>query len=178
MTEIVEEIAPKKRKNSKSKGTAGENGICRILTKTFPPLNFSRTDGSGARLGGKNWEKQFAKFSKEMMAQYVGDIRTTNEADCPFTFNFVIESKNYAVAPTFDKFFEMSIVEKWLMESEVDAVKIDKPGILICKWNRTPLFVAYRGNLPTDKKILLPNGVQICKIEDILDVKEFWITVK
>lgn len=179
MSEEIKEVAPKKKRvNSKAKGSGFERVISSMLGKTFAPMSFKRTDGSGARLGGKNWEKMFATFSKEMMAQYIGDICSTNEADCDFTFNFVIECKSYGVREPMEQLFGKSLIYGWIKEVETDCVKLDKPGIVICKWKNTPIYACYRGNLPTVKKILLLDGVQVCHLEDILLEKDFWITMK
>lgn len=175
---IVEEPKKKKRVNSKAKGSGFERVVSNLFATSFAPLAFKRTDGSGARLGGKNWEKMMSTFSKEMMAQYIGDICSTNEADCPFNFNFVVECKSYGEREPSEAFFGKSLIYSWMKEVETDCVKLGKPGIVICKWKNTPIYACYRGELPTEKKIHILEGIQVCHLEDILGVKEFWTTMK
>lgn len=176
--ELVEVPKKKKRVNSKAKGSGFERTISNMFAKAFEPMAFKRTDGSGARLGGKNWEKMFATFSKEMMAQYIGDICSTNEADCPFNFNFVVECKSYGEREPAELLFGKSLIYGWILEVEADCIKLNKPGIVICKWKNTPIYACYRGELPTDKKIYILEGIQVCHLEDILDKKDFWVTNK
>lgn len=175
--ELIPDVK-KKRVNSKAKGSGFERTISGIFAKAFAPLAFKRTDGSGARLGGKNWEKMFASFSKEMMAQYIGDICSTNEADCPFYFNFVVECKSYGDREPSELLFGKSLIYSWILEVEADCVKLNKPGIVICKWKNTPIYACYRGELPTDKKLHILEGIQVCHLDDILDKRDFWLTVK
>lgn len=179
MVEEVKKVV-KKRKgvNGKKKGNGFEGTVSKLLGKVADPLNFKRTQGSGAYVGGKNYEKQFANFSKEMIALFVGDVACINEADCDITFNYSVECKCYKQREHMDLLFDKSMLYVWLKESEVDAIKVGKPGILIVKWNNTPVYVVARFNLPTVKKLILLEGVQVCRFEDLENERDFWVTPK
>jgi hypothetical protein len=177
--DITEVVEPKKKKrvNSKSKGSGFERVVSKHLEKAAAPLHFRRTQMSGAILGGKNWEKEFAKWSPELQRGFIGDVVPTDESEnCKF--NFVVECKNYANREHMDLLFDKSLIYVWLKEAEHDAAKLGIPGILICKWNNTPIYACARFDLPTEKKIHILEGVQVCRLEDIIDKRDFWITEK
>jgi len=62
----------KRRVNSKSKGNGFEGTIAKKLSAALAPLNFIRTPGSGARVGGKNFETIGKLFGEDALKIFVG----------------------------------------------------------------------------------------------------------
>ena len=88
--------APPKRKmrpgGGKAKGSGFESTIAKLLTKHLAPLNFIRTQGSGARVGGKNFDTLGKMFGEDALKLFVGDVVPVNERDTGLRFNFSIET--------------------------------------------------------------------------------------
>src|ERR1043165_849151 len=84
----------KKAVNGKAKGSGFENSIAKLLSEKFKPLEFRRSQSSGAILGGKN-HVFLHKFSEDAKALFIGDVVPTNEADVQraedWRFRFTIE---------------------------------------------------------------------------------------
>jgi fructose-specific component phosphotransferase system IIB-like protein len=139
--------APAKRKmrpgGGKAKGNGFEGTIAKKLTAALAPLNFMRTPGSGARVGGKNFATLGQMMGEDALKIFVGDVVPVNEKQTGLTFLHSIECKAYA---TPDNFTSLAMgtanVYKWYEEAVVDAAKIGKNPLLIFKWNMTPIFVA------------------------------------
>lgn len=172
---------PKKRKkavNGKAKGGANELKVSKVLTEALAPLKFKRSQMSGAIVGGMN-AKTVGDYSKLTLALFTGDVVPTNECvDGNPRFKFVVECKFYKEAERMEALFETSKIYTWIKEAAVDAAKVDKRGILIFKFNNTPQYVAVEPDifLPIDvKRIILPTGIQICHLEDLIKHREFWI---
>lgn len=127
----------------KSKGNGFESQIAKKLSVGLAPLNFMRSPGSGARVGGKNFEKFGEMFGEDALKLFVADVVPINERKTGLSFLHSVECKSYK---TPDNFTAMAAgtanVFKWFEESAEDAVKTDKNPLLIFKWNNTPIFVA------------------------------------
>ncbi len=133
----------KKRKNSKVKGSGFEGTIAKKLTAALQPLNFMRTPGSGARVGGKNFDTLGQMLGEDALKVFVGDVVPVNERKEGLKFNHVLECKFYASQDTFTLLASGSAkLFGWFEEVVVDAAKLDKNPLLIFKWNHTPIFVA------------------------------------
>jgi hypothetical protein len=128
----------------KSKGNGFEGTIAKKLTAALQPLNFMRTPGSGARVGGKNFETLGQMLGEDALKVFVGDVVPVNERKEGVTFRYVIECKSYATADNFTSLASGSAnIFKWYEEIIIDAAKIvGKRPLLIFKWNHTPVFVA------------------------------------
>ena len=63
----------------KAKGNGFEGQIAKKLSTALAPLNFMRSPGSGARVGGKNFEKFGEMFGEEALAIFVADVVPINE---------------------------------------------------------------------------------------------------
>jgi hypothetical protein len=141
MDPIIEK--KKKRFNSKGKGNSFESQIAKKLSQALAPLNFIRSPGSGARVGGKNFEKFGDMFGEETLAIFVADVVPINEKKEGLTFLHSIECKSYKTPDNFPSLVAGTAnVFKWFEESVEDAKKTNKNPILIFKWNNTPIFVA------------------------------------
>lgn len=128
----------------KSKGNGFEGTIAKTLTKHLQPLNFIRTPGSGARVGGKNFETMGQLLGEDALKVFVGDVVPVNERKENLRFNHVLECKFYASQDTFTLLAAGSAkVFAWYEEVVVDAKKLDKNPLLIFKWNHTPIFAAF-----------------------------------
>ncbi len=167
-----------KRVNGKKKGSSFEGKISKTLTEKLQPLNFKRSEGSGARVGGQN-SILAANYSKLMLALFTGDVVPTNECvEGNPRFKFCIECKAYKDAERMEALFETSNIYAWLEEVKIDAAKIDKLGIVIFKFNNTPIYCATEKHveLPSGVKfITLLNGEKVCHFDDLLKHHSFWI---
>lgn len=178
-TEVIPPVVvPKKKKrvNSKGKGNGFERVIANLLTARLSPFNFTRSQSSGAIVGGKNWATKGQIFSKEALTLFVGDVVPTNEAEVGKSFRFSIECKSYGDAERMETLFGNSSIYLWVNEAIDDAKKLKKDPIAIFKWKNTPIYAAFPEYiyLPIKNKIILLNGVQLCHLEDILALKDFW----
>jgi hypothetical protein len=146
-TKSITTTKPGKRKmrpgGGKSKGSNFEGQVAKKLSAALAPLSFIRSPGSGARLGGKNFEKFGEMFGADAMAIFVADVVPVNEKKESLNFLHSIECKSYKSPDTFTQLASTSAnLFKWFEESVVDAAKTDKNPILIFKWNNTPVYVA------------------------------------
>lgn len=173
----------------KSKGNGFEGQVAKKLSSALAPLNFMRSPGSGARVGGKNFEKFGEMFGEEALAIFVADVVPINEKKEGLKFLHSVECKFYKTPDTFTQLASGSAnVFKWFEESVEDAKKTDKNPILIFKWNNTPIFVAVDKNhekcpaslrnrevnfavLGGDAKRLL----SIFVLDDILNDSSLWV---
>lgn len=174
-------ITVKKRINSKNKGSGFEGTVAKKLSAVFAPLKFARTPGSGARIGGKNFGSIGQFFSDAVKSVFVGDIVCMNEDDHKVKFTKVIECKFYRDAEKLEVLLNgKSNIYKWLTEVLIDAEKVEgKTGILIFKWNQTPVYCAVAAEtvLPDSiNKITIQQNIQICHLDDLLKFTDFWIT--
>lgn len=174
----IENNIKKKRVNSKNKGSSNERKIASILSTHLAPLQFIRTPGSGAFVGGKNFIIRGNLFAKNAMQVFVGDIFPSNEEEVDMSFNFVIEAKHYKTPDSFDSLFTgKHNVYQWLNEVSTDCVKIGKEGIVIFKWNNTPYYCAVRNHIELPcEHLILPTGDKICYFTSLIKFKDFWCT--
>ena len=172
--------APKKKINSKSKGSGFEGQVAKKLTSALAPLTFIRSPGSGARVGGKNYALFGKMFGDDAMKLFVGDVVPTNERDSNINFKFSIECKSYKTPDNFTALATGNAnVYSWFEESVVDSVKIDKIPMLVFKWNHTPVFIAIEktgDELPVKPKFELvqERHLQIFLLDDLLQHPSFW----
>jgi hypothetical protein len=181
----------KKRKmrpgGGKAKGNGFEGTIAKRLTLALQPLNFMRTPGSGARVGGKNFETLGQMLGEDALKMFVGDVVPVNERKEGRTFLHVIECKSYATTDNFTSLASGTAnVWKWFEEVIVDAAKVDKNPMLVFKWNHTPVFVAVDTNHrrcppfgARPRFTLLSygtsaRGLDIYYLDDLLEVPSFW----
>jgi len=146
----------KKAVNGKAKGSGFENTIAKLLSEKFKPLEFRRSQSSGAILGGRN-QIHLDKFSDHAKALFIGDVVPTNEADVlrdeGWQFRFTVECKFYKDVDTLSQLFKSPQVTAWYEQARIDASKIpDKLPLLIFKFNHTPVFCATDAELTTPPK--------------------------
>ena len=179
---------PTKRKmrpgGGKAKGQGFEGQIAKKLSTALAPLNFMRSPGSGARVGGKNFEKFGEMFGEEALAIFVADVVPINEKKEGVKFLHSIECKSYKTPDGFTSLVAgSSNTFKWFEESVEDALKTDKNPILIFKWNNTPVFVAIDPdhakcpNVKANANLILDNAkrrLAIYYLDDLLNDSSFW----
>ena len=177
---MTEEIK-KKRVNSKGKGSGFENKVAKILGIALAPMKFIRTQGSGARVGGKNFSTTGQLFSQESLGLFVGDVVPVNVSECQFTFRFIVECKAYKDPDKLEALFGASNIYKWVNEVLDDCQKVNKEGIVIFKWNNTPIYaaVSHHIELPIGINfITLTNGIKVCHLDKLLEHQGFWLEAK
>ncbi len=157
----MSEEKPKRRKlkpgMGKSKGSGFESQTAKKLSAALAPLNFMRSPGSGARLGGKNFEKFGEAFGEEAMSIFVADVVPINEKKEGLKFLHSVECKFYRTPDSFTQLVAGSAnIFKWFEESFEDAKKTDKNPILICKWNNTPTYAIFDLDHPN-----CPNSIRL-----------------
>lgn len=127
----------------KAKGSNFESQVAKKLSTALSPLKFIRTQGSGARVGGKNFEALGQMFGEDALKLFVGDVVPVNEKEAGVVFKHSIECKFYKTPDSFTSLVSGTAnVFKWMQESIDDAVKVNRNPLLIFKWNQTPIFVA------------------------------------
>lgn len=176
-----DQAATKKRVNSKAKGSGFEGKVSKILSEAFVPMKFARTPGSGARVGGQNFGMFGKFFSQETLNLFVGDVVPVNEQDCEKNFRFIVECKAYKDAEKLEALLSgSSNIYKWMEEVLIDSSKVGRDGIVIFKWNNTPLYAAVIESvvLPNIPRIMLNNGIRVVHLNSLLEFKEFWFTDK
>lgn len=170
----------KKRKNSKTKGNSYELKISKKLAEKLAPLKFIRVPGSGARVGGVNFEKFGSLFSQDSLSIFVGDVVASNESEVGMKCKVSIECKSYAKVDSFSLLMlGSSKIFEWMRESEIDAEKTGKTPILLFKWNRTDDYIA-SPFLPDSvcKLVLNRPGelpIKIGLLTEALEIRDFWI---
>ena len=182
---MVDEAKPKKRKNSKAKGSGYENTTAKLFSSTFSPLNFRRSQQSGAIVGGKN-VKIIDTFSDDMKVLFVGDVVPTNESDCDFTFRFSIECKFYKDADSLDAFLGQKNckVYAWYQEAVVDAAKLCRLPIVVFKFNHTADYICVGGDVELPhgvdyiKAVQDENNVKIALLKQVLETRDWWLVNK
>ena len=171
----------------KAKGNGFENTVAKLLTQHLQPLNFIRTQGSGARVGGKNFETIGKMFGADALKLFVGDVVPTNERDTELRFHYSIETKFYKTPDNFTSLVSGSAnFYKWFDEACTDAFKLSKGPMLIFKWNHTPIFAATLANFgirPTRPAISISytfNGqrelVDVFELTELLKFPHFWFS--
>ncbi len=168
----------KKRLNSKGKGSGFEGLVANKLSAALTPLKFIRTQGSGARVGGKNFETLGQMFGEDALKLFVGDVVPVNEKNAGIVFRHSIECKSYKTPDNFTAMVNgTGNVFKWMKEAEEDAVKTKRNPLLIFKWNNTPIFVAMSAQLRHPVRITLIQGgktIYVAYLDDLLKYPAFW----
>lgn len=141
------EVKKKKRVNGKAKGSGFERSVANMMSIALAPMNFKRTQQSGAIVGGLN-SKHIASYSAESLSLFVGDLSPINESDVfrdeGWKFRFTLECKFYKTPPNLEHLFSNDQIRLWYEESATDALKINKEPLLIFKYNHTDIFCASR----------------------------------
>lgn len=176
------EVKPKKKRvDSKAKGNSFESKIAKALTASLP-INFQKSVGSGAKIGGMNFATIGKMMGEEVMKLFNADVVPMNEEKAGYKFKYSIECKSYKTPDSFTTLVAGTAnVFKWFQESVVDSAKIDRHPILIFKWNFTPIFVALRhgAEAPIAPKLHLSNtssGLDIYDFNELLKFPDFWVT--
>lgn len=168
----------------KSKGNAFEALIAKKLSAALP-INFIRSPGSGARIGGRNMSTIGAMMGEEALKLFNADVVPVNENMVGYRFHYSIECKSYATPDNFTSLVSGSAnIFKWFEESVVDSAKIDREPVLIFKWNRTPVYVAVlsrtmEGVAQPALRINRPQGfkdIDIYEFDELIKHPEFWVT--
>ena len=168
----------------KAKGNGFESTIAKKLSAALP-INFIRSPGSGARVGGKNFATIGAMMGAEALALFNADVVPVNENLAGYKFHYSIECKSYATADNFTSLVSGSAnVFKWFEESVVDAAKIGREPILIFKWNHTPIFVAVLARTMeglVQPALTLNRGqgfkdIDIYEFDKVIQHIDFWVT--
>jgi len=162
----------------KSKGNGFESLVANKLSAALSPLKFIRTQGSGARVGGKNFESLGQMFGEEALKLFVGDVVPVNEKVAGVVFKHAIECKSYKTPDNFPSLVAgTSNLFKWMKEAEDDAVKVKRNPLLIFKWNNTPIFVAMSAQLRHPTRITIQQQgkvIYIAYLDDLLKFPGFW----
>ena len=165
----------------KSKGNSFEGQVANKLSAGLAPLKFIRTQGSGARVGGKNFETLGQMFGEDALKLFVGDVVPVNEKNAGVTFLHAIECKSYKTPDNFPALVSgNSNLFKWMKEAEDDAVKVKRNPLLIFKWNNTPIFVAMSAQLRHPVRLTLQQEAKVIYInylDDLLKYPRFWYDV-
>lgn len=168
---------PKKRINSKNKGSGFERDIAKLLSETLAPLKFRRTPQSGAIVGGNNFATTGNLFNQQGLTLFVGDVSPCNDGEDGNHFRFVVETKFYKDQDTLEHLLTgKAKVFGWLDEVDVDKVKVGKEGIVIMKFNgKKPMF-AVRANVcvPTIETMVVGDA-KIGFLSELLKVPEWWV---
>jgi hypothetical protein len=156
--------APKKRINSRSKGSAFERKICNLFNSTFETKEFCRTPGSGA----------FATTHK--LPEHLkihGDLIT------PEKFKFTVEcKKGYNKENLSSLFSSNSKLAEFINQAKKDSTKTDKPFIIIWQQDRSEILCIldkYILNNYLDIKSLIYKDYIIVRLKDLLKEEiNFW----
>ena len=168
-------------KKSKVKGNSFELKVSKILSEQLSPLKFIRVPGSGARVGGMNFEKFGGLFSADTIGLFVGDVVASNETEVGMKCKVSIECKSYANVDRFSLLMSgSSKIFEWLKEAEIDAEKTGKVPVLIFKWNRTAIYAA-SPFLPEDVvKMTLTRDdglpIKLALLDDVVKVVNWWVS--
>jgi len=155
---------PKKRINSKSKGSAFERKVCNLLNSTFETKEFCRTPGSGA----------FASTHK--LPEHLkihGDLIT------PEKFKFTIEcKKGYNKENLSSLFSSNSKLTSFITQSRKDSLKTNKPFMIIWQQDRCEILCILEKYLLCDYiefKSLIYKDYIIVRLKDLLREEiNFW----
>jgi hypothetical protein len=165
----------------KAKGNGFEGTIAKKLSAALP-INFIRSPGSGARIGGKNFATIGAMMGEEAMKLFNADVVPVNESAVGYKFLFSVECKAYATPDNFTSLVSGSAnVFKWFEESVIDSAKIDRDPVLIFKWNHTPIFVAViartqEGLVTPQLTISRPGrSLDVYELDELLKFPDFWV---
>lgn len=178
---MIIEKPKKKRVNGKAKGNSFESKIAKALSAALP-INFMKSAGSGAKIGGLNFVTIGKLMGEEVMKLFNADVVPMNEEKAGYKFKYSLECKSYASPDNFTTLVAGTAnVFKWFQESVVDSEKIHRIPILIFKWNHTKTFVALkRGTAaPMAPKLSISNtqsALDIYDFDELLKFPDFWVT--
>lgn len=166
----------------KAKGNSFESTVAKKLSEALSPLKFIRTQSSGARVGGKNYETLGQMFGADALKLFVGDVVPVNEKEAGVEFRHSIECKFYKTQDPFTSLISGTAnIFAWMQEAIDDAVKIDREPTLIFKWNNTRIFVGLTHrfeHLAPQPNATITNKagmtIYIWYFEDLLKLPEFW----
>jgi hypothetical protein len=167
----------------KKKGSSFEGKVANMLSNTLKPLKFIRTQGSGARVGGKNFETLGQMFGEEALKLFVGDVVPVNEKESGVKFAFSIETKFYKTPDNFVSIMSGTAnIYKWMQESVDDAIKINKIPMTVFKWNHSPIFASIPSNRLSESRLLVSRceilykaqNLSFYNFEDLLQITGFW----
>lgn len=184
MTVSTEKPAKKKMRpgGGKAKGSSFEAKIAKMLSAALP-INFIKSPGSGARIGGKNFATIGAMMGMDTQKLFNADVVPVNETAVGYRFHFSVECKSYATADNFTSMVSGSAnVYKWFEESVVDSAKIERDPVLIFKWNHTPIFVAVLARTMegmVKPAMTIQRGEQhldVYLLDELLKVPAFWVS--
>lgn len=174
-----EQKKKKKRVNSKSKGSGYEASIAKKLSTALAPLNFIRTQGSGARVGGKNFHTVGQMFGEDALKLFVGDVVPVNERQTGITFKHSVETKFYKTPDSFPALVSGNAnIFGWMNEAILDAAKIDRLPMLIFKWNNINSMVGTLQETPCTRLVIsLPDRkpIFVSYLDELLLHPNFWI---
>lgn len=180
MTEETKTIKSKRKMRpggGKSKGNGFEATIAKKLSAALP-INFIRSPGSGARIGGKNFATIGSMMGAEALKLFNADVVPVNETTVGLRFKHSIETKCYATSDSFSSLVAgTSNVGKWFEESVVDSLKIGRHPLLIMKWNHTSIFIASIVLPDVYTRLTLPRvggDIRVGLFDEVLGDKEFW----
>lgn len=172
-----------KRLNSKAKGGAFEARVAKMLSAALP-LNFIKSPGSGARVGGQNFATVGKMMGEEALKLFTADVVPVNESQVGKRFKFSIECKCYANQDTFAQLMAGGAnLFKWFDESVVDSAKVGRLPMLIFKWNATKIFVATQaGMMPVEPVLTMSSKhhhagkmpLDLHFLEDLLEHPDLW----
>jgi hypothetical protein len=177
----INELKPARKKavNGRAKGAGFELTMAKLLSTTFAPLNFKRTQSSGAIVGGRNsWQTQL--YSQHMLSAFVGDIFPVNEEDIAkaegWKFRFTVECKFYQSQDAFATLFKNPQLLTWWAQAKRDAAKIpDREPLLICKFNFTDTYVGFECDPPkTVSRVVQIDDVKFCLMNEALKDLNWW----
>ena len=162
----------------KAKGNGFEGVVAKKLSESLSPLKFIRTQSSGARVGGKNFETLGQMFGADALKLFVGDVVPVNEKEAGVVFKHSIETKFYKTPDNFTALVAGTAnVFRWMIEAEEDAVKVGRSPLLIFKWNNTPIFTAVSGiGIEPNRLELRKDGksIYVTYLDDLLKYPQFW----
>ena len=169
----ISALKKKKRKNSRTKGSAFERSIAKTLNDRLDTSEFSRSPGSGA----------FA--TTHDLPDYLkiyGDLIT------PQNFNYCIEcKKGYNNQNLYSLYNYSSEFWGFLDQCQKDSEKCDRIPMVIFKQDRQPTLPIIPNHVPTNKlqpyieifkeePPMTRRVYRIYKFEDLLDdYDSFWV---
>lgn len=171
------------RVDSKKKGNSFELKISKLLTEHLAPLKFIRSPGSGARVGGVNFQRFGNLYSEDSLSIFVGDVVCTNESEVGLTFRVNVECKSYKSPDQFTSLMSGgSKIYEWMKESEIDGAKTNKIPVVVFKFNRTPTYIASTELPDACVKMVLKReddgDIRIGLLEEVLKILDFWVEWK
>ena len=156
--------APKKRINSRTKGSAFERKICSLFNSIFETKEFCRTPGSGA----------FATtHSLPEHLKIHGDLIT------PENFKYIIECKKGYNKENLSSLFSSNCkLQEFINQAKKDSIKTNKPFMIIWQQDRSEILCIldkYLLHDYLDIKSLIYKDYIIVRLKDLLKEEiNFW----